>query len=102
MNVQNRQRNRRKGQAIIRTVLGLGTLTAGALVYSLLGVNRLEAIVVPGIVVGLLIFGAALYGRARKSEEWSAAWDAYAQQELARGSSHVRADEEIFSWAGTN
>jgi high-affinity Fe2+/Pb2+ permease len=102
VNVQNRKSSRRKGQAMVRTLVVLGTVTAGALAYSLSSINRVEAIVLPGIVMGLLIFGIALRGRARKRQEWSSAWDAYAQREFARDLSGLPADREILSWAGTN
>ncbi len=102
MKVQNRTRSRQKGQVLVRTVFGLGTATAGALAYLLSGVNQVEAIVLPGIVMALLIFAFAVYGRARKSREWSAAWDAYTRQEVRRDSSHVAANRETYSWAATN
>jgi hypothetical protein len=87
---------------MVRTVLGLGTLTAGVMAYLLSGVNRVEAVVLPVVVIGVLGFGAALYHRARSRQEWSAAWDAYAEREVSRDSSGVPADHEIFSWAGAN
>ena len=37
----------------------------------------------PRIVMGLVLFGVALYSRARSRREWSAAWDAYAEREVA-------------------
>ena len=46
--------------------------------------GRIEAIVLPGDCHGLVGFGVALYGRARSRQEWSAAWDAYAEREVAR------------------
>lgn len=102
MNVQNRKRSRRKGQALVRTVFALGTLSAGAQAYLLSGVNRVEAIVLPGIIMGLLIFGAAVYGRARRKQQWSAAWDAYAEQAVSRPPSGVPDDQEALSWAARN
>ena len=48
MNVQNRKSRRRKGQAMVRTVFGVGTVTAGVLAYLLSDVSRVEAIVLPG------------------------------------------------------
>ena len=47
MNVQNRKSSRRKGQAMVRTVFGLGTVTAGVLAYLLSDVSRVEAIFFP-------------------------------------------------------
>lgn len=102
MKVQNRMKSRRKGQVLVRTVFGLGTVTAGLMAYFLSGVNQVEAIVLPGIVMSLLIFASAVYGRARRTREWSAAWEAYAGQEARRHSSKVSSDQEIFSWAATN
>ena len=80
MNVQNRKSRRRNGQATVRIVFGIGTVTAGVLAYLLSDASRVEAIVLPGIVMGLVVFGVALYSRARNRQEWSAAWDAYAEQ----------------------
>ena len=70
-------------------VFGLGTVTAGVLAYLLSDVSRVEAIVLPGIVMGLVLFGVAVYSRARSRQEWSAAWDAYARREVSRESSDV-------------
>jgi high-affinity Fe2+/Pb2+ permease len=86
MNVQDRRSRRRNGQATLRVVFGLGTVTAGVLAYLLPDASRVEAIVLPGIVMGLLLFGVTIYGRARSRQEWSAAWDAYAKNEVSRGS----------------
>ncbi len=102
MNVQNRRSRRRNGQAMVRVMLGLGTVTAGALAYLLSGASRVEAIVLPGIVMGILLFGVALYSRAKSRQQWSAAWDAYARSEVSRQSLDARVDQELFAWAGTN
>ena len=96
MNVQNQRSRRRKGQAMERVVIGIGTVTAGVLAYLLSGVSRLEATVLPGIIMSLVLFGVAIYSRARSRQEWSAAWDAYAKSEISRESltkkySHGRA-----------
>ena len=86
MNVQNRKSRRRSGQTMVRVVLGIGTLAAGILAYLLSDGSRLEAIVLPGIVMGLALFGIAVYSRARSRQEWSAAWNAYAMSEVSRES----------------
>ena len=86
MKVEKRKWNRRRGQVIARTVIGLASATAGLLAYLLSRVNQLEAILVPGILLGLVAFGVALYTRTRYRQQWSAAWEAYAQREIARGS----------------
>ncbi len=102
MNVQDRKRRRRHGQALGRTVLALGTVTAGALAYLLSGVNQVEAIMLPVIVLGLVCFGVALRGRAKKKIEWSAAWDAYTAHEVPHAMTKALADHEIFSRSATN
>jgi high-affinity Fe2+/Pb2+ permease len=102
MNVQNRKSRRRNGQATVRVVFGLGTVTACVLAYLLSDTSRVEAIVLPGIIMGLVLGGVAIYSRARSRQEWSAAWDAYANTEGSRMSSDARVDQEILSWAGTN
>jgi hypothetical protein len=102
MNVRNRRSSRRKGQVVVRTVFGLGMVTAGALAYWLLPVNPLEAIVLPAILLGLVTFGVALYSRALYRQEWSAAWDAYARREVARVSPESGKRERKFSMATTN
>jgi high-affinity Fe2+/Pb2+ permease len=84
VNLQNRRSRRRSGQAMLRVVFGIGTVTAGILAYLLSGVSQVEASVLPGIVMGLLLFGVAIYSRARSRQEWSAAWDAYAMSEISR------------------
>ena len=102
MNVQRQFLNRRKGQVMVRTVFALGTVSAGVLAFVLSGVNRVEAVVLPTIVMGLVVFGVALYNRARSRQEWSAAWDAYADREVVRKSFDHATENEIFSWASTN
>ena len=84
MSVENRKSHRRNGHALLRTVFWLGTVTAGVLAYLLSEVSRVEAIVLPGIVMGFVLFGVALYSRARNRQEWSAAWNAYADHEVSR------------------
>jgi hypothetical protein len=49
VNVQNRGSRRRKGQAIVRVVFGLGAMTAGVLAYLLSDGSRVEAIVLPSL-----------------------------------------------------
>ena len=102
MNIKHQGSRRRKGQAIVRVVFGLGTITAGVLAYLLSDGSRVGAIVLPGIVMGLVLFGVAIYSRARSRQEWSAAWDVYAKSEVSRKSFARPADQEIFSWAATN
>ncbi len=102
MNVQNRRSNRRKGQAMVRVVFGLGAVTTGVLAYLLFDASRVEALVLPGIVLGLALFGLTVYSRARTRQEWSAAWDAYARNEFSGESFDEQVDQEIISWAGTN
>ena len=84
MNVRNRRLGHRRGHAILRMVLGVGTVVAGAAAYLSSDATRIEALVVPGLVIGVLGFGVALYGRVRARREWSAAWEAYAQSEGTR------------------
>jgi hypothetical protein len=88
MNVGNRRSARRRGQAILRVVLGLGTAVAAAAGYLSSGATRVEALVLPGLVIGLFVFAFALYGRARTRREWSAAWDAYAEHDGTRNAVH--------------
>jgi hypothetical protein len=102
MNVRNRTASRRKGQAVVRTVFGLGMVTAGLLAYLLSPVNPLEAIVLPAILLGSVTFGLALYGRARYRKEWSAAWDAYARREVTGESPESAKGDRKFSMATTN
>ncbi len=102
MKLQNRKSSRRRGQVVVRVVFGLGTVSALVLAYLLSGENRVEAIVLPVIVIGLVGFGAAIYSRARNRQEWSAAWDAYAKRELSRELAGTPAENEVFSWAGSN
>lgn len=102
MSVENRKSSRRNGHALLRTVFGLGTVTAGALAYLLSDVSRVEAIVLPGIVMGLVLFGVAIYSRARNRQEWLAAWDVYANREGSRDRSGASVTREILSWTGTN
>jgi hypothetical protein len=102
MNVRNRQARRRKGQAVVRAVFGLGMVTAGVLAYLLAPVNALEAIILPAIVLGLVTFGVALYSRARYRQDWSAAWEAYARREVTRESPESARGDRTFSMANTN
>jgi hypothetical protein len=102
MNVHNRGANRRKGHAVIRSVLGLGIVTALGLAYLLSPINPLEAIVLPAIVLGSVTFGVALYSRARYRQQWSAAWDAYARQEVAGESRESVKVDRKFSMVSSN
>ncbi len=102
MNVQNRRSHRRNGQATRRFVFGVGAVTAGALAYALSDASRVEAIVLPGIVMGLVLFGIAVYSRARSRQDWSAAWEVYTKNEVSRESIAGAVEQEEFSWAGTN
>jgi hypothetical protein len=102
MNVRNRRANRRKGQAVIRSVLGLGIVTALGLAYLLSPINPLEAIVLPAIVLSSVTFGIALYSRARYRQQWSAAWDAYARLEVAGELRESAKGDRKFSRVSTN
>jgi hypothetical protein len=102
MNARSRSANRRKGQAVVRTVFGLGIVTALVLAYLLSPINPLEAIVLPAIVLGSVIFGVALYSRARYRQQWSAAWDAYARREVAGDSRESVQGDRTFSMASSN
>jgi high-affinity Fe2+/Pb2+ permease len=101
MNAHLRKSNRRRDQALIRAALLLGSLAAGVLAYLLSGVNLLEASVLPGILFGLLAGGVALHSRARSRQEWSAAWDAYAEREVRRGSFESNQEVGTLSLVGT-
>jgi hypothetical protein len=102
MNVRNRKSSRRNGQVMVRTILALGAVTAGVLAYLLSGVDPLEAVVLPAIVLGLVVFGLALYSRARARQDWSAAWEAYAEREVAHDAFDSTEEERAFSVAATN
>jgi protein-S-isoprenylcysteine O-methyltransferase Ste14 len=101
MNVRRRKSGRRKGQVVVRTVFGLGLVTAGVLAYLLSHINPFEAVVLPAIVLGSVAFGVALYGRTRYRQEWSAAWDAYAQREVARPTTKSVEADRTFSVSST-
>ena len=60
LDIQNRKSRRRNGQTTLRFVFALGTATACVLAYLLSDVSRVEAIVLPGIVIGLVLFGIAV------------------------------------------
>jgi hypothetical protein len=102
MNARSRSANRGKGQAVVRTVFGLGIVTALVLAYLLSPINPLEAIVLPAIVLGSVIFGVALYSRARYRQQWSAAWDAYARREVAGDSRESAQGDRTYSMASSN
>jgi hypothetical protein len=102
MSILDRRANRRKGQVVVRTIFGLGMVTALVLAYLLSTVNPLEAIVLPAIVLGLVTFGVALYSRSRYRREWSAAWDAYARREFAGESREATKADRTFSMVSTN
>ena len=75
---------------------------SGALAHSLSSIYGREAVIVPAIVIGLVVFGVFLRGRARSRREWRAVWDAYAVQEVSRRSTESIPDKEILSWGGCN
>ena len=102
MNVRNQKSGRRRGRAMVRTVLGLGTAVAGVLAYLVTDASRVEAVIVPGILMCLLVVGVAFYGRACNRREWSAAWDAYADREVTRDAASASVDHETWSWAAMN
>jgi len=86
---------------LIRAVLVLGLLAAGVLAHFLSGVNPLEASVLPGILLGLMAGGVALHSRARSRQEWSAAWDAYAEREVPPESFESNEEDGTLSLVGT-
>lgn len=86
MSAQNRKSSRRKGQTMVRTVFVLAGAAASILAYLLSAANGLGAIIPPGIVMGLVVIGVSLHCRARSRQEWRAAWDAYSEREIYRGS----------------
>ena len=95
MNVQNRKPSRRNGQAMVLTVFGLGATAAGALAYSLSGVDGRETVVLPWIATGPVVIGMSLHRRAHRRREWSAAWDAYSSSDemsLQRKQQAIRAN----------
>jgi dolichyl-phosphate-mannose--protein O-mannosyl transferase len=77
MSVQNRRPSRRNGQAMVRNVVWFWAAAAGALAYLLSSINRREAVILPWIALGPVVFGMSLHRRAHRRREWSAAWDAY-------------------------
>jgi hypothetical protein len=97
MNVRSQKSSRRRGQAMLRTVLGIGTVVAGALGYLVSDTGRVEATIVPVLVMGLFVFGVALNGRARARREWTAAWDAYAEREGTRKAAGPSRAHEAFA-----
>ena len=102
LNTQCRKSSRRTGQAWLRTVFGLVLAASGALAHSVSSIYGREAVIVPAIVIGLVVFGVFLRGRARSRWEWRAAWDAYAVREVSRRSIELIPDKEILSWGGCN
>ncbi len=62
---------------MVLTVFGLGAAVAGALAHLLSSVNGREAVILPWIVMGPVVFGMCRHRRAHRSREWLAAWDAY-------------------------
>ena len=102
LNTQCRKSSRRTGQAMLRAVFGLVLAASGALAHSLSSVYRHEAVIVPAIVIGIVMFGVLLRGRARSRREWRAAWDAYAVGGVSRRSVELIPDKEILSWRVCN
>jgi hypothetical protein len=102
MSAQNRKSSRRKGRTMVRTVFVLAGAAASILGYLLSAANRLGAIIPPGIVMGIVVIGVSLHCRARSRQEWRAAWDAYSEREIYRGSFEPIPDSETGSCAYTN
>jgi hypothetical protein len=82
---------------MVRTVFVLAGGVASILGYLLSGGNGLVAIIPPGIVMGLVVIGVFLHCRARSRQEWRAAWDAYSEREISRGSFEPVPDSETGS-----
>ncbi len=102
MNVPHREKQPRKGQVSVQAVLGLGSLSAATLAYGLSGADLSEVIIVPILVIGVVLFGVAVYRRTRARQEWLAAWDAYAAREFVASAENLDGQGEIFSPAHTN
>ncbi len=102
LNTQCRKSSRRTGQAMFRAIFGLVLAASGALARSVSSIYGREAVIVPAIVIGLVVFGVFHRGRARSRWEWRAAWDAYAVREVSRRSIELIPDKEILSWCGCN
>lgn len=84
------------------TIFSLGTITAGGLLFVLAYGSTREAIVVPAALVALSGCVFSLYHRAIRRQNWSAAWDAYAEQDLLRAPTDVAVTRDSMSWAAFN
>ena len=87
---------------MLRTVFGLVLAASGSLAHSVSSAYGREAVIVPAIMIGLVVFGVFLRGRARSRREWRAAWDVYAVREVSRQSIELIPDNQILSWGGCN
>jgi carbon storage regulator len=92
----------RFGRVISPAAVGFVTLAAVELGFLTRGFSSLETLLIPiGVFLALLIAGA-MYSRARAHEHWTAAWDAYAELDLAREALVAVHDERAVSMAGPN
>jgi hypothetical protein len=62
----------------------------------------LEALLIPISVFSAVLIAGAMYSRARAHERWRAAWDAYAELDLAQGGFLPVPDQSVLSVSGTN
>jgi hypothetical protein len=79
--------------------IALGAVELGLLTR---GHNSSQALLIPVAVFSAALVAGALYGRARAQEHWRAAWDAYAELDLAQGALLPVHDERALSMAATN
>jgi|SRR5579864_1673943 len=96
----------RKGSRLGRVLspAAVGFVSLGALALGLLtrGVSSLEALLIPIAVFSAVMIAGAMYSRARAHERWRAAWDAYAELDLAQRAFLPVPDEGALSVSGTS
>ena len=101
MNRRSRQTSGQWDRFFSRGVLVIGILLAGVLGYELSGMDRLEAVMIPGFMSIAVVGGVLGFTRLRTRGRWQAAWDAYAAQEGSRGRTGPYQDEKGLTMAAT-
>ncbi len=101
MNRRSRSNSKQWDRFFSRVVPVVGILLAGVIGYELSGVDRLEAVMIPGFMSVAVVGGVFGFARVRTRGRWKAAWDAYAAEEGSRGGTAPYQEEKGLSMATT-
>jgi hypothetical protein len=102
MKVRNNKMSGGVGRAIFRAGIVLGAGVAGALLFRLPGIGRIEALLIPATLPLAAVIGVVWDNRVQARRRWQAAWDAYALSETFREPIPAVEQESAFAVAAAH